>query len=708
MLEPAAAPAPPAAEEDEELPPNLGPAPTAATPAEELGGITLEELLDTVVSVASKRDEKVSAAPASITAYTDEDIRGLGYYTLYDLANFTPGWSGTIMYGEKILETRGQKAGSFNNNKHLVYVDGIPVSHARNYKAPIDEELPLHFARNVEFLRGPASALYGTSAFFGVVNVVPEKLDRAGARFNLRLSLGSRHFERRVAASAVQADAAGTFRLALGYYDKNASRAPVGLGVNPNNLFWDDQKSLFLNAAYTLRTSALAGTDLGVIYLRRNGGLGESWLETGSSHRLNDLTWETIIPYLKYQRAIGQRVRIDAYALYNTGRETGWWTNLTAPQLGFSDGTGTPLHGYDTQVDAVQVETQVLTRLTDSTDITTGINVDTRQQRGASHSYSYGVSADPGPPFVPEAALSTASDRFTVYSAYVQLRQELPLLAGLILTVGAREDVGTSPASNYQQLSPRAGLVQRITETLAWKAFYGTALRAPGIKEIGLNQESRQTLDRMGIPSDGVPDLQAETLRSLETGPTYSGTHVSAAMTAFYNRTALALDGTQYEGQNIFRNSELDINALGAEVNAQVAPWPQLRLLANYAWARARTEQPLGMGPLDADVQDVPVRKANGAILYRLRRPIDLRVAAIARWVDEYRVSGDGQRPPGGLTLDTNLVWGLDRVLGGDVPLSVELQLRNLLDDRNKLPKNGRPDVPVTGRRLMVTLAYQR
>src|SRR5688500_3266941 len=153
-------PGAPPPEEDTEMPPRLGPVtPTGdAAPDASNGGITLDELLDTVVSVASRRDERVSAAPASITAYTDEDIRSLGYYTLYDLANFTPGWSGTIMYGEKILETRGQKAGSFNNNKHLVYVDGIPVSHARNYKAPIDEELPLHFARNVEFLRGLASA----------------------------------------------------------------------------------------------------------------------------------------------------------------------------------------------------------------------------------------------------------------------------------------------------------------------------------------------------------------------------------------------------------------------------------------------------------------------------------------------------------------------------------------------------------------------
>jgi hypothetical protein len=35
-----------------------------------------------------------------------------------------------------------------------------------------EEVLPLLFAKQVEFLRGPASALYGVGAFSGVINVV--------------------------------------------------------------------------------------------------------------------------------------------------------------------------------------------------------------------------------------------------------------------------------------------------------------------------------------------------------------------------------------------------------------------------------------------------------------------------------------------------------------------------------------------------------
>src|SRR5437868_232 len=84
----------------------------------------------------------------------------------------TAGYSSYSMYGENVFETRGQKAGAFVNNKHLVLIDGIPVNHGRGNSAIIGENFPLFFANRVEFLKGPASALYGTGAFFGVVNVV--------------------------------------------------------------------------------------------------------------------------------------------------------------------------------------------------------------------------------------------------------------------------------------------------------------------------------------------------------------------------------------------------------------------------------------------------------------------------------------------------------------------------------------------------------
>jgi outer membrane receptor for ferrienterochelin and colicins len=674
-------------------PPAADPPPERAPDPDDLAGFKLDELLDMSVYVASKRDEKVSEAPASITAHAAEDVQTLGNYTIHDLANVTAGYSGTIMYGEKVLETRGQKAGSFNNNKHLIYVDGITINHARNYKGPIDEELPLFFAQRVEFLRGPASALHGTSAFFGVINVVPKEPRPGATSVEARLSLGSRDGERRLAANTLFSDERGGGRLCFGYYDKNASRDRVGVVDDDANLFWDDQKSVFLNAAYTLRTTPFAGLTPGFIYLRKNGGLGESWNENGSSHELNDLTWETVIPYLKYSRRLGEHLTLSAHVASNTGREKGYYTPLGGPDLkGGFNGSGAAFISYDTQVDDVQGQAEVDWQLASRTRLTGGFNLDTRRQRGRDRSYGYVVSADPGMPYVADPTLAVPSDRYTIYSAYAQLRQDLPLGRGLSLTVGAREDIGASSSQTYQQLSPRLGLVQRIADSVTFKAFFGTALRMPGIKEIGLNQESRAILERTGLPTEAIRDLRAETIRSFEAGPSYNGRNLSLSVTAFSNRTTDLLDGVPYQGVNIFQNAAGQTDALGVEAEMQIAPTRNLRFLASYSWAHAEDA-------MNQDLEDVPIQHATAGAIYRMPR-LRLTASATSRWVSGYRSKLAGERPPGFFISDLNLIWGLTRAL------DFELQVRNVFDHRAKLPKHGRLDVPLPGVNVRGTVAY--
>jgi outer membrane receptor for ferrienterochelin and colicins len=653
--------------------------------------LTLGELLDMSVSVGSQRDERISSAPASITAWADEDIKALGANTIFDLANVTAGYSGTVTYGERILETRGQKAGSFNNNKHLIYFDGIPINHARNYKGPVDEELPLSSARRVEFLRGPASALYGTAAFFGAVNVVPQELAHDGTQVDARFSVGSRDGERRASSTALFADEDHSLRLGFGYYDKSASRAPVGIVDDPNNLYWDDQKSIFLNAAFGLKTTALAGTSLGFLYLRRQGGLGESWNENGSSHEINDLTWETIIPYLKYNRDVGRGLQLRGYLLSNTGREAGVFAPLTADQIKIYEGVGNVLEVYQVQVDAVLGQAELEWALGPGTDLIAGISMDTRRERGSDRSHDYMVFADPGPPYQMGPTFAAPSARHTIYSAHFQLQQQLPILRGLTLTLGAREDHGRSSVQTFSELSPRLGLVQRLTDSLNLKIFFGTALRAPGIKEIGLNQEARLDLAATGRTAKRSLDLRAETIRSLEVGPAYVGRNFSVSVSLFSNRTIDALDGRQYEELNTFENSEGEIDAKGIETEIQLAPTRRLRFLANHSWARARDAQ-------DHDLEDVPIWHATFATIYRMAA-LPVTLAASARWIRGYRVSEGKDSHDNALMADLNAIWALAQ------DFDLELQARNLLDDATKLPKHGRPDVPQPRFRIIASLA---
>ena len=182
--------------------------------------LSLNDLLNLKVTVVSKREERVSEAPGMVTSYSAKDIENYGYYNLSDLASITSGYSNYTAFGEKMFETRGQKAGSWNNQKHLVLIDGIPVNHARAYSAPMENQLPLFFAERVEFMKGPGSVLYGTSAFYGAVSIVPKSLKEIGSKVEAKLSSGNYHGETRLMTNALSKTEDGEAILSMGFYKR--------------------------------------------------------------------------------------------------------------------------------------------------------------------------------------------------------------------------------------------------------------------------------------------------------------------------------------------------------------------------------------------------------------------------------------------------------------------------------------------------------
>ena len=83
----------------------------------------------------------------------------------------------------------------------LVMVDGVPVNDDQTGHFHLDLTVPLDAVERIEVLRGPASALYGSSAVGGVINVVTR---RALREVNARAQGGS------FGAAAFALDAAGS------------------------------------------------------------------------------------------------------------------------------------------------------------------------------------------------------------------------------------------------------------------------------------------------------------------------------------------------------------------------------------------------------------------------------------------------------------------------------------------------------------------
>src|SRR5579864_2153584 len=142
-----------------------------------LPDMSLEELMSLDagrVFGASARIQPVTEAPASVSFITAEEIARYGYRTLADILRGVRGMYVTDDRNFSYLGARGFGNPGDYNGRVLLLVNGHRVNDNVYGQAEIGAEFgiaPAMFER-VEIIRGPASSLYGNSAFFAVINVI--------------------------------------------------------------------------------------------------------------------------------------------------------------------------------------------------------------------------------------------------------------------------------------------------------------------------------------------------------------------------------------------------------------------------------------------------------------------------------------------------------------------------------------------------------
>ncbi len=143
-----------------------------------LFSLDLKDLLQMKVEVASKSGQIVSEAPSSVTIFTKAEIHNMGVSTLEELLNFVPGMqvARTEEVGSKIntVSVRGRRT-IHSSPEVLFLIDGQRLNGAWDGGALVfNNHMSVDGIKQVEVIRGPGSALYGSNAFLAVVNVVTD------------------------------------------------------------------------------------------------------------------------------------------------------------------------------------------------------------------------------------------------------------------------------------------------------------------------------------------------------------------------------------------------------------------------------------------------------------------------------------------------------------------------------------------------------
>ena len=161
----------------------------------DLSELSFEQLVDlSIDSVysASAYAQKITEAPASVSIVTSEDIDAFGYRTLEDVLRSVRGFYVTNDRNYTFLGMRGFSRPGDYNARILLLVDGHRMNDNVFGSALLGTEfaLDLDIIERIEIVRGPSSSLYGTSAFFAVINVITKKGETIGG-FDVAGSLGS-------------------------------------------------------------------------------------------------------------------------------------------------------------------------------------------------------------------------------------------------------------------------------------------------------------------------------------------------------------------------------------------------------------------------------------------------------------------------------------------------------------------------------------
>lgn len=434
-----------------------------AVASDDLADLALEDLLDMKVYAASKSLQDVSRAPASVTIVTADEIRQQGYRTLADILRSVRGFFVTYDRDYSYVGVRGfQRPGDYNG-RVLLLLNGHRLNDTIYEQALLGTESPIdvELFERVEVIRGPSSSLYGTSAFFAVVNLITRS-GRAVNGAEVQAQAGSQQTARgRVTAGGRTANGLeGLLSLSAYGSDGNASLyfpefdgpgSGGGLVLDGDRDRWT---SVFARASAN-------GIDLQVGLGSRRKTIPTAPFDTvfGDTRTATDDT--RAFAHAHYARRLGARTTLELRGAYDRYDYLG--------RLAYDTGLMTDVgHGAWVTSEASIVEQF------DRHGLTAGIEYRANVRQDQSADDETGVLLD---------------DRRSSHISGVYVNDEMRLGARVLLNAGLRWDQYYGRFGGT--VNPRLALIATPAGGSTLKVLYGRAFRAPNPYELYYGQDER-------------------------------------------------------------------------------------------------------------------------------------------------------------------------------------------------------------------------
>lgn len=133
-----------------------------------------ESLLNEVSDIATKKSLNIDYLPSVVTVIDAQTYIDGGIQNLGEALGMLPGIQMQMTpTGYTTTTVRGLKnPNAYLSDKIKLLVDGVAVHNEVGGTSTFYMDFPMQLIQKIEVLRGPASTLYGSGAFYGVVNVI--------------------------------------------------------------------------------------------------------------------------------------------------------------------------------------------------------------------------------------------------------------------------------------------------------------------------------------------------------------------------------------------------------------------------------------------------------------------------------------------------------------------------------------------------------
>lgn len=145
-----------------------------------------------VVSGSARREQSLGEVASAVTVIPGDQLRRFGYRTVAEALQAVVGVN---VVDDRMLPrvgVRGVQLLGDANTRVLVLLDGSPMNEPWGQYVDIAGALPVSIddIERIEVIRGPISAVYGTNAFLGTINIVTLGADQSGKAY-ARVSAGT-------------------------------------------------------------------------------------------------------------------------------------------------------------------------------------------------------------------------------------------------------------------------------------------------------------------------------------------------------------------------------------------------------------------------------------------------------------------------------------------------------------------------------------